>query len=126
MKTFVRWIFFLPNLWLIYHIFTLGYDASAQISAQGSAFTFLAQLGALTEFKQYRNMLYIAYGVLMLLIAFNTKKGDDRKEKKKGPHVTITADTLMIQASDIVMALLVTTFAYAIAALLLDIVFLLR
>lgn len=126
MKTFIRWIFFLPNLWLIYHIFTLGYGASAQISPQGSAFTFLAQLGALTEFKQYRNMLYIAYVVLMLLIALNTKIGDGRKEKKKEPHVSAAADTLMIQAGDIVIALLVTTFAYAIAALLLDIVFLLK
>lgn len=126
MKTFVRWILFLPNLWLIYHIFTMGHGASGEISPQGSAFTFLAQLGALTDFKQYRNTLYIAYGVLMLLIALNRKIVDSRKDKKKGPHVSAAADILMIQASDIVIALLVTTFAYAIAALLLDITFLLR
>lgn len=126
MSKFFRWILLLPNLWLIYHIFTIGYDARGVTPLQGSAFTFLAQLGALTEFKQYRNMLYIAYGALILLVALHAKIVSGRLEKQKDPHISSSADSLMIQVNDIVIALLITTFAYAIAALLLDIVFIMR
>lgn len=122
MNRYVRWILLLPNLWLIYHIFITGYDAIGTNPMTGQAFYYLAKLGLLTEFKMYRNALYIVYVVLLLTNVLSRKFSTTKPEKRKGSSYIVSQNYSVMPMNDIVAAMLTTTFAYAIAAILLDVV----
>lgn len=106
----VQWIPSVPAIWLIYHIFTLGISHSAFSTISGDSFTYLATIGVLADFKMWRNIFYAGYAVLFLFIGMQiitSPKGE------KPPFVS-----LLIRST--ITSLLLTTFSYAIAAMLMD------
>ncbi len=112
----------LPNLWLIYHIYISGYTAIGPNPVQGASFVYLAQVGLLAEFKMYRNILYAVYATLILISIGIIKYYPKKQEMKKDMTTSQSLNSSLLPINDIIVAMLVTTFAYAIAAMLLDIV----
>ena len=126
MDRYVRWLLYIPCLWLIYHLCSEGYTLVSTTHGQGGAFTLMAQAGLLSEFKIYRNTIYGIYAVLLMMIGLFTKISTQQSETKNQLPPTIVQRTMPFQVNDIITAIIITTFAYAIAAIILDAVFLLK
>ncbi len=105
-----RWLTNIPALWLIYHIFTLGISNSLFSVYPGDSFTYLASIGLLTDFKMWRNTFYLGYGAVLLFMGIYILT------RPKGAKPPFVAGLI----PSVISSLLLTTFSYAITAILMD------
>ncbi len=92
-------ILLVANGWLIYHLFTLH----ATLNGTNPA--------SIVEFKYWRNMYYVGYASLFLLLGILRLRGN----KKATPVISV-----------VITHLILTTFSYAIVALVWDLLFMLQ
>lgn len=113
----------LPNIWLMTHLFLRGYALLDQIREK-SGFQLLSDAGVLSEFKWYRDRFYTGYLLIFVLIIIMKLVSDKRGIYSPGEkHVPLQQNSVI---PILIQQLILTTFAFAIAALLLDVVVLVR
>lgn len=119
------WLFFYstPIIWLIYHLFMIGFVAIDQLVGKKSGFYLLASMGALSEFYWYRNRYYIGY---LLMFGLMTVIRVMQAKSIKTSGIPQQSIDLTIYIPILIPLLLLTTFSYAIAGMLIDFVYLFR
>jgi hypothetical protein len=97
------------NLWLIGKLIVLGMPYLA--GSQESGFSILTELGGLEEFRYYRNLFYLMYIAVFMIAGLSIMFRSGSSHNTKGSP-SLLAHTIT--------AMIITTFSFAIAGLILD------
>lgn len=102
-----------PGWFLIIKTLITGINSRVLLNSQNGAFNALTKTNALSEFKTYRNLFYLFYIFAFIFIGIYISIRKLNREPIKESRVSNLTPQLTV-------SLLLVTFSYAIAALILD------
>jgi len=119
-KSLIKFLLYLPGLWLTFHIFRLAFTNVQNLSSSKDLWNTETNLFLIEEFKKYRNFFYLLYvGVLVIFGILIMVKGVKHftGQKLEKPKSSFGYEYIL---PAVIQGLILVTFSYAISGFLLD------